>query len=119
MTNLKFIGHNLLPSFDNNFSINQFFDIVTSHFSSSETEYILHVVSVGFNGIPLNEWIKFDTSLTNLFDGVTELQSYILSRINICHKINSTIAKSISDDDNKFFENKIKYIHITYYTFRG
>lgn len=53
-TTLKLIGYDTLPSFNEEFSVNQFYDIVVSHLSS-DIKYVLHVASINHDGIPFSE----------------------------------------------------------------
>jgi hypothetical protein len=55
MTNLKLIGNSFIPSYNEDFSVNCLYDIVVPYLSSRDTEYALHVVSVDFKGVPLDE----------------------------------------------------------------
>jgi len=122
MTNLKLIGNSFIPCYNENFSVNCLYDIVTPYFSSTDTEYALHVVSVDFKGVPLDEWIKIDISNTFVFDTILELHDYLLNRIENCHKINNDIVKSIvfkDGEDFKYDKNKNMNIFISYYTHRG
>lgn len=114
---LKLIGCDTLLCFNEEFSINHFYDIVVSHFAL-DIKYVLHVASVNHDGIPFSEWITFDASSGNTFDAVSELRYYILYIIDKCNKMNSSLASSIVFEDGKDnFDEKVKDICITYYRY--
>jgi hypothetical protein len=52
---LKLIGYDTLPSFNEKFSVNHLYDIVTSHLTSLDIKYVLHVASINHDGIPFSE----------------------------------------------------------------
>ena len=52
---LKLIGYDTLPSFNEEFSVNHFYDIIDSHLTSLDIKYVLHVSSINHDGIPFSE----------------------------------------------------------------
>ena len=118
MTTLKLIGYDTLSSFNEEFSVNHFYDIITSHLTSLDIKYVLHVASINHDGIPFSEWITFDVSSSNTFDAVLELRYYILNTIDKCNKMNNDLADSIIFEDSEDnFDEKVKDISITYYKY--
>ena len=113
---LKLIGHVTLLSFNEEFSVNRFYDIIT--YGLIEAKYILHVESINHDGIPYDEWIIFDLTLSDTFTAVTQLHSYLLKNISKCNKMNSDLASSIVFEDGKdSFNEKVKDICIAYYKY--
>ena len=118
MKKLRWFGYNTFPSFNEEFSINKFYDIITSDITSFDSEYILHIRSFDYNGFPLNEWVVFDTSSSNTFTLINKLYFQILNSVDKCNKLNSNLASSIIFEDGKSnFDEKIKHISITYYKY--
>lgn len=119
MKTLKLIGYDTLPYFGNTqdeFSINRFYDIIMS--GLVDTEYILHVESLHHDGIPYDEWIKFDLRSSDAFTAVAELHSYLLNSISICNNMNGGLAGPYTTKDGKGdFDEKIKDIFIVYYEY--
>jgi hypothetical protein len=52
---LKLIGYDTLSSFNEEFSVNHFYDIIDSHLTSLDIKYVLHVSSINHDGIPFSE----------------------------------------------------------------
>jgi len=120
MANLRWIGYHSLPFFNEEFSVSSFYDIIMIHIPCLNKKYVLHVQSIKSNGIPLDEWIIFDTSSSNALVAVTELYSCILHRINICNKLNNNIASSVIFEDGGTYHNfdkEIKGISLMYYIY--
>jgi len=114
---LKLIGHVTLLSFNEEFSVNRFYDIIESYLTL-DTKYVLHVASINHDGIPFSEWITFDVTSSNTFDAVIELRYYIFNIIDKCNNMNSDLASSITFEDGKGgFDEKVKDICITYYKY--
>lgn len=115
-TNIKLIGYNILPSFNQEFSVNRFYDIISSDLE--EIKYLLHVQSINHDGLPYDEWINFDLKLSNKFIETTKLHSFILKKIYECNKMNSNLISTIIFEDGKGdFNEKITDICIAYYKY--
>ena len=117
MANLRWIGYHNLPFFNEEFSVSYFYDIIMTHIPCLNKEYVLHVKSINYNGIPLDEWIIFDASSSSALVAVTELYSCILHSINICNKLNKNVASSVISEDGTGdnFDKEIKKISLTFY----
>jgi len=114
--NLKYIGENTFYSFEN-FSINYFYDIVSSNLPTLDKKYILYIESVDYTGISYSEWLVFDVTVSNLFTAVEELHFHLLNSINK-HSIfsNDLISTIIFEDDkDRVIDDTIKHINITFY----
>ena len=98
-TTIKLMGYKILPSFNEEFTINRFYDVISSDLE--EIKYLLHVQSINHDGLPYDEWIAFDLALSNNFTATTELYSYLLDSINKSNKINSDLISSIIFEDGK------------------
>jgi len=118
MKKLRWIGYNTFPFFNEEFSINKFYDIVTSDITSFDCEYILHIKSFDYNGLPLNKWVVFDTSSCNTYTLVSKLYYQILNSVDKCNEYNNEIASTVIFEDGKSnFDEKIKHVSITYYRY--
>ena len=53
-TTLKLIGYDILPFFNKEFSVNHFYDIITSYITL-DIKYVLHITSINHDGIPFSE----------------------------------------------------------------
>ena len=113
-TTLKLIGYNTLLSFNEEFSVNRFYDIVTP--GLEERKYTLHVQSINHDGLPYDEWITFDLTSSNHFSATVELHTYLLKSVSKSNKINSDLVSCIIFEDGKGdFNEKVKDICIAYY----
>lgn len=115
-TTIKLIGYNILHSFNEEYSINRFYDIITP--GLEEAIYLLHVQSINHDGMPYDEWITLDLTLSNKFTAITELHTYILNSVNKSNKMNSDLISSITFEDGKSnFDEKVKDVCIAYYQY--